>query len=157
MSYECEDSAELIHHHLDKHFMEPNNHGKILLCKILYFIGGTGLMVERKIDQKMVAVQGFPCMPTLLILSLIPTDCFIFAIFEGLMMVNIYYTVLYQLLGRIPLGQSKPHYCCTTQHSFRKHFQIRSYGTMFSLYDPGMNYISCGVKCCYEEKDYRLV
>jgi hypothetical protein len=31
---------------LGKHFMKPSNYGEILLCEILYFIRGTGLLLE---------------------------------------------------------------------------------------------------------------
>jgi hypothetical protein len=38
--------------------MEPSEHDKIPLCKILYFIGDTGKDGECTIDQEMVLVQG---------------------------------------------------------------------------------------------------
>jgi hypothetical protein len=56
--------AGLKFHRLGKHFLEPSDHDKIPLCKVLYFVGGTaGLMAEwnrreRTKDQKMVVVQG---------------------------------------------------------------------------------------------------
>jgi hypothetical protein len=48
--------------------MEPSDYDEILLCKILYFVRGTGLLVElnrwgRTIGQKMVAVHEAPCAP----------------------------------------------------------------------------------------------
>jgi hypothetical protein len=45
---ECEDSAALRPRCLGKHFMEPSDHEKIPLCKILYFVGDTGLLSECK-------------------------------------------------------------------------------------------------------------
>jgi hypothetical protein len=39
---EYEDSGEIRSSCLDKHFMELSNNDKILLCKILYFVEGTG-------------------------------------------------------------------------------------------------------------------
>jgi hypothetical protein len=43
---EYEDSAELRYCHLGKHFMKPSDHDKIPLCKMMYFVGGTGIAVE---------------------------------------------------------------------------------------------------------------
>jgi hypothetical protein len=65
---ECETLAELIFCHLGKHFTEPNNHDKIALCRILYFIGGTILLAEWDrwwctLDKNMVAVQGLLYVP----------------------------------------------------------------------------------------------
>jgi hypothetical protein len=48
--------------------MEPSDHDKIPLCKILYFVGHTGLQAEWGIGQKIVAVQVSPCAPVLLTL-----------------------------------------------------------------------------------------
>jgi hypothetical protein len=72
---QCEDLAELRPHILS-HFMEPSDYDKILLCTILCFIGHMGLLVEWKngeyiLNQKMVMVQGSPCVSTPLILILI--------------------------------------------------------------------------------------
>jgi hypothetical protein len=51
--------------------MKPSERDKILLCKVMYFVGGTGLRAEWeswgcKIDHKMIAVQGSPYEPTTL-------------------------------------------------------------------------------------------
>jgi hypothetical protein len=51
--------------------MKPSNHGKIPLCKILYFAGGwyywwNGKEGESTIEHKMAVV---PCMPTALMLT----------------------------------------------------------------------------------------
>jgi hypothetical protein len=68
---ECQDSAGLRPRRLGKHFIEQSDRDRIALCKVLYFVGGTGLLAEWKctIDQKMVAVQGSPCAPIRLILE----------------------------------------------------------------------------------------
>jgi hypothetical protein len=63
--------------HLGKDFMQPSEHDKIPLCKVLYFVGCTGLIAEWeswgcKIDDKMIAVQGSPYdLNTLIVHSLI--------------------------------------------------------------------------------------
>jgi hypothetical protein len=49
--------------HLGKHLMKQGNHYKILLCKILYFVGGMRLLADRRVggctkDQEMMTVQG---------------------------------------------------------------------------------------------------
>jgi hypothetical protein len=72
---EYEDSDQLRPCCLDKHFVEPSDHNKILSCKILYFVGGMGQLQKWKrwectIYQKMVAVQGSPHLPTALIVIL---------------------------------------------------------------------------------------
>jgi hypothetical protein len=69
MSYVTGYSAELRPCCLGKHFMEPSNCDKILLCKILYFIGSMGLLAEWKrwgctIYQKMAVAQGPLYTPT---------------------------------------------------------------------------------------------
>jgi hypothetical protein len=38
--------AEFKFHRLSNIFMEPSNYDEILLCKILYFVRGTGLLAE---------------------------------------------------------------------------------------------------------------
>jgi hypothetical protein len=59
----CEDSDELRSRRLSKHFMKPSDYDKIPLSKILYFVGGMGLLAEWKRwgmnnRPKMIAVQG---------------------------------------------------------------------------------------------------
>jgi hypothetical protein len=63
--FECEALSELRFCHLSKHFMEPSDYDKIPLCKILYFIGGKGLLAEGSkqgctIDQTMVTLNTHP-------------------------------------------------------------------------------------------------
>jgi hypothetical protein len=60
---DCQALAESRFHHLGKHVMKPGDLYEILLRKIPYFMGGTGLLADRRIwgctkDQEMVAVQG---------------------------------------------------------------------------------------------------
>jgi hypothetical protein len=43
---ECEALSELKCYCLGKHFMEPSHYDKIMLCKILYSVGGMGLLAE---------------------------------------------------------------------------------------------------------------
>jgi hypothetical protein len=38
--------AELRVHRLGKHFEKPNDYDETALCKILYFVGSMGLLVE---------------------------------------------------------------------------------------------------------------
>jgi hypothetical protein len=42
----CVALIELRFCHLSKHFMEPSIYDEIPLCKIMYFIGGLGLLAE---------------------------------------------------------------------------------------------------------------
>jgi hypothetical protein len=43
---ECEALAELRFCHSCKYLIEPDDCDKIPLCKMLYFVGGTGLLAE---------------------------------------------------------------------------------------------------------------
>jgi hypothetical protein len=58
---ECEALAKLRFCSLGKHLMEPSDFEEILLCKILYFVRGTGLLAELSswrcaLNQNMVTV-----------------------------------------------------------------------------------------------------
>jgi hypothetical protein len=66
---EYEDSAKLRSRRLDKHLIEPSDHIKIPLFKMMHFVGGwdwwrNGKCGERTVGQRMVPEQGSPCAPT---------------------------------------------------------------------------------------------
>jgi hypothetical protein len=59
---------------LGKHFYGTKRLCCLPLCKILYFVGDTELLAEKRrwgctIDQKVVEVHGSPCAPTTRIYS----------------------------------------------------------------------------------------
>jgi hypothetical protein len=60
---QCVTIAELIFRRLDRQFMEPSDYDEISLCKIPYFVRGTGLLAELSrwrctIDRKLSWCKG---------------------------------------------------------------------------------------------------